>query len=53
MNNIKIELVLPATIVCLLPWLLSGIPINDNWMTAFVICISIDLFVKFNKKKKE
>lgn len=47
----EIKLVLPATLVCLLPWLLSGIPINANWITAFVICITIDLTVSFNKKK--
>lgn len=51
MLPVKIEVTIPATLVCLLPWILNGLPTNDMWFIAFIICIAIDITVHFNKKK--
>lgn len=46
------KLTIPATVVCLIPWVILGLPLNFDWFTAFGVCIAIDLAFYFKNKEK-
>jgi len=51
-KEMKITLTIPATAICLIIWLLQGVPFNYSWGIAFTFCIGIDIFVHIGKSEK-